>query len=135
MARIHAVILTLGLVLAPIVSLSGAQSGVAKQCSAFCPMRGHMHELTQERMHGAAQATAGQTNAMQCHHQESSRDDCVMKSGCGDTLVGVAAPLPPATITPIEKFAPAREAEILSLSEQIQSSKGFKTPPLKPPRA
>jgi hypothetical protein len=125
MLRIKASILILALMVAPLVSPCGIQSGTAKQCPSLCPM-----------MHGGTHETAEQTAEMECHHGKSTRRDCVMKSGCSHTLdLGLASPLPPAVLwLPMELIAAGANGTI-RFAGTILSLAGFKIPPFQPPRA
>jgi hypothetical protein len=125
MLRIKASILILALMVAPLVSLCGIQSGTAKQCPSLCPM-----------MHGGTHETAEQTAEMECHHGKSTKQDCVMKSGCSHTLdLGLASPLPPAVPwLPMELIAAGANGTI-RFTGTIPSLAGFKIPPFQPPRA
>jgi hypothetical protein len=129
MVRVKASILILALMVAPLVSLCAVQSGTAKQCPPLCPM-----------MHGGTHETAGQTAEMQddmeCHHGKSTKQDCVMKSGCGHTLdLGLASPLPPAVLwLPMELIA-AGATSTIAFTRPISGLAGFKIPPFQPPRA
>ena len=130
MLRIKASILILALMVAPLVSLCGVQSGTAKQCPPLCPM---MHGGTHET---AEQTAEMQTDDMECHHGESTKQDCVMKSGCGHTLdLSLASPLPPAVLwLPMELIAASATSSI-HFTATILSLAGFKIPPFQPPRA
>jgi hypothetical protein len=125
MDRINAFVLILALIVAPIASLCGAQSSAAGECPPFCPM-----------MHGQEHAAAEQTDEMECHHGESTKQDCVMKSGCGSTLdLGFSSPLPPAVLgLPMELIAAGANGTI-RFSGTIPSLAGFEIPPFQPPRA
>ena len=125
MDRINAFVLILALIVAPIASLCGAQSSAPGKCPPLCPM-----------MHGAASAPAEQTDEMECHHGESRKPDCVMKSGCSSTLdLGFASPLPPAVLRlPMELLAAGANG-MICFSRTISSLAGFKIPPFQPPRA
>lgn len=124
MDRINAFVLILALIVAPAASLCGAASAPGK-CPPFCPM-----------MHRAASATAEQTDEMESHHGGSTKPDCLMKSGCGQTLdLGLASPLPPAVLSlPVELLAPVANG-VIRLSDTIHSIAGFQIPPFQPPRA
>jgi hypothetical protein len=130
MLRIKASILILALMVAPLVSLCGVQSGTAKQCPPLCPM---MHGGTHET---AEQTAEMQTDDMECHHGESTKQNCVMKSGCDHTLdLSLASPLPPAVLwLPMELIAAGATSKI-HFTGTILSLAGFKIPPFQPPRA
>jgi hypothetical protein len=125
MARIKASILILALMVAPLAALCGAQSGTAKQCPPLCPM-----------MHAGTHATSEETDEMECHHGRSTKEDCVMKSGCGHTLdLGLASPLPPAVLCHAMELAPAGPSGMMHMAATISVLSGFGAPPLQPPRA
>jgi hypothetical protein len=86
-------------------------------------------------LHGGTHATA-QTDEMECHHAKSTKEDCVMKSGCSLALdLGLASPLPPAVLClPIE-LMPAGASGTIRFAETIPSLAGFKSAPFQPPRA
>lgn len=125
MDRINAFVLILALIVAPIASLCGAQSSAPGKCPPFCPM-----------MHGETHAAAEQTDEMECHHGESTKQDCVMKSGCSSTLdLGFASPLPPAILRPPMDPLAAGANGMIRFTETISSLAGFKILPFQPPRA
>jgi hypothetical protein len=125
MNRINAFVLILALIVAPIASLCGAQPSAAVECPPFCPM-----------MHGQEHATAEQTDEMECHHGVSTKQDCVMKSGCSSTLdLGFASRLPPAILRPPVGLLAAGANSMIRFTETIFSLAGFKIPPFQPPRA
>ena len=125
MDRVNAFVLILALIVAPIASLCGAQSSAPGKCPPLCPM-----------MHGGTHATAEQTDEMECHHGKSAKQDCVLKSGCSQTLdLGFASPLPPAVLCrPVELTAAGANGAI-RFTGTIPSLAGFKIPPFQPPRA
>jgi len=124
MIRVKTSILVLVLIVAPVASLCGAQSGTTMQCPPLCPM-----------LHGGVHATHEQTDEMECHHGKSTKQDCLMKSGCGQALdLGLASPLPPAVLyLPVEAVAPAANG-MIRLAEAVPSLAGFHIPPFQPPR-
>jgi hypothetical protein len=125
MVRIKASILILALIAAPLAALCGTQTGIARQCPPLCPM-----------LHGGTHTTAEQTEEMECHHGRSTKEDCVMKAGCGHTLdLGLASPLAPAVLCPPMEPAAHQATGTIGLAEAVRSLPGFKTPPLPPPRA
>lgn len=125
MDRVNAFLLILALIVAPIASLCGAQSSAVGKCPPFCPM-----------MHGGQHATAEQTDEMECHHGESTKRDCVMKSGCSSTLdLGFASPLPPAVLSLPLVVGGAGANGMIRFSRTISSLVGFKIPLFQPPRA
>jgi hypothetical protein len=130
MARFKASVLILALFVAPFASLWAAHSSVLGKCPRFCPM-----------MHGETRSPAGQTAEMQtdnmeCHHGKSTKQDCVMKWGCGHTLdLGLASPLPPAALCLPVKFIAGGANGTIRFTETILSLAGFKIPPFQPPRA
>ena len=124
MIRIKASILILALMVAPRASLCGAQSGTPKPCPPLCPM-----------MHGATHATGEQTDEMECHHGQSSKENCVMKSGCGHTLdLGLASPLPPVVLGHAMKLIAPGATGTIRAARTTSSLAGFNTPPYQPPR-
>ncbi len=129
MVRIKAFILILALIVAPVASLCGAPSSAPGKCPPLCPM-----------VHGtqapAEQTDEMQTDEMECHHEKSTKQDCVMKSGCSHTLdLGFASPLPPAVLClPMELIAAGANGAI-RFTGTIPSLAGFKIPPFQPPRA
>jgi hypothetical protein len=125
MVRVKAAVLVLALIVAPVALLCGAQSETTMHCPALCPM-----------MHGGSHTTQEQTDEPECHHGKSASQDCLMKSGCGQTLdLGLATPLPPAVLcVPVEVLAPAANG-MLRLANSIPSLAGFLIPPFQPPRA
>jgi hypothetical protein len=130
MLRIKASILILALMLAPLMYLCGVQSGTTKQCPPLCPMiHGGTHET-------AEQTAEMQTDDMECHHGESTKQDCAMKSGCGHTLdLGLALPLPPAVLwLPVQLIAAGANGTI-RFTGTIPALAGFKISPFQPPRA
>jgi hypothetical protein len=92
-------------------------------------------------MHGetrspAEQTAEMQTDNMECHHGKSTKQDCVMKWGCGHTLdLGLASPLPPAVLCLPVKFIAGGANGTIRFTETILSLAGFKIPPFQPPRA
>lgn len=130
MLRIKASILILALMVAPLVSLCGVQSGTAKQCPPLCPM---MHGGTHET---AEQTAEMHTDDMECHHGESTKPDCVMKSGCSHTLdLALASPLPPAVLWLSMELVAAGATSTIGFTGTIPALAGFKIPPFQPPRA
>jgi hypothetical protein len=124
MVRIKASILILALMVAPLASLCGAPSGTPKPCPPLCPM-----------LHGGTHANAEQTDEMECHHGKSSKEDCVMKSGCGHTLdLGLTSPLPPAISCHVMELTAPGPTGTIYLAGGVPSLAGFQTPPLQPPR-
>lgn len=124
MVRIKASILILALMVAPLASLCGAQSDTTKRCPPLCPM-----------MHGGTPTATEPTNEMECHHGGSTKEDCVMKSGCGHALdLGLASPLPPAILCHSRKLIAAGSTGTIRSAETISSMPGFQTPPHQPPR-
>jgi hypothetical protein len=79
MDRINAFVLIFALIIAPVASLCGAQARTPGKCPPLCPM-----------MHGEPHPTAEKTDEMKCHHGESTKQDCVMKSGCNSTWTWVS---------------------------------------------
>src|ERR1700719_3181283 len=125
MLRTKASVLILALMVAPLVSLCAIQSGTAKQCPSLCPM-----------MHGGTHETAGQTDEMECQHGKSTKQDCVMKSGCSHTLdLGFASPLPPAVLWLSIELLAAGANGTARFTGSNPSLAGFKVPPFQPPRA
>jgi hypothetical protein len=125
MARISAFVLIFALIVAPIASFCGAQSSAAGKCPPFCPM-----------MHAEEHATAEQTDEMECHHGESTKQDCVMKSGCTSTWdLGFASPLPPGVLCLPMVLRAGGANGMIHFSKTISSLAGFKFPLFQPPRA
>jgi hypothetical protein len=129
MVRIKAFILILALIVAPVASLCGAQSSVPGKCPPLCPMGHGTHAP-------AEQTDEMQADEMECHHGKSTKQDCVMKSGCSHTLdLRLASPLPPAVLClPMELIA-AGVSGAIRFTGTIPSLAGFKIPPFQPPRA
>lgn len=125
MFRINVSILILALIVAPVASVCGGQSGAPMQCPPLCPM-----------MHGGAQATQEPAGEMECHHGKSAKQDCLMKSGCGQTQdLGLASRLPPAMLhLAVEAVAPSANG-LIRLSDTVPPLAGFQIPPFQPPRA
>jgi hypothetical protein len=125
MDRINAFVLIFALIIAPVASLCGAQARTPGKCPPLCPM-----------MHGEPHPTAEKTDEMKCHHGESTKQDCVMKSGCNSTLdLGFASSLPPAILRSSMGLLAAGANGILRFTETISSLAGFKIRPFQPPRA
>ena len=124
MVRIKASIVIFALMVAPLASLCGVQSGTPKPCPPFCPM-----------IHGETHTTDERSDEMECHHGRTTKKDCVMKSGCGHSLdLGLASPLPPAILCHSMELIAAGLTGTIRLAGTISSMAGFKTPPHQPPR-
>ena len=130
MVRIKALILILALIVAPVASLCGPQSSAPGKCPPLCPM---VHGGTHAR---AEQTDEMQTDDMECHHGKSTKQDCVMKSGCSHTLdLGLALPLPPAVLwLPMELIA-ADASGAIRFTGTVPALAGFNILPFQPPRA
>jgi hypothetical protein len=125
MIRIKTSILILALIVAPVASLCGVESGTSMNCPPLCPM-----------MHGGMDMTHEQTDDMECHHGKSAKPDCLMKSGCGQTLdLGLASPLPPAVLSVVVAIVAPEANGLIHTSNAVPALTGFQSLPFQPPRA
>jgi hypothetical protein len=128
--RVHAIILVLALLAAPLAFLAQSRLDGAG-CDRMCCMSHGHHAAQIERTSDRAES-----QEMGCHHGAAGHAmKCQMRANHSANLSGPVAPIPPTVLSAAGRVtAPAVTNEI-SLSFQEKASSGFSTPPFEPPRA